>query len=520
MRKIWAMLRIIVLCWLLFFAVDCLLNGSPYDLRIRILQRFPDFLDSINTEGLRYVITAIGIACFFLTYINASRTKRVKGILMDDVISTIYPYYGWFFFLHGCFVALGIYSCSVGSKSAGLLCMCGILLCLLYLLLMAVYTTFSRRAGECLVRKYIKFNLKKLIKAYGILRKTERLAMGGHSLLMRIRLCIFWQIHPFKHYTTMTLQKAYKLQNDNALRKLIACVSRYVAHQFSNRELYTDDIVIKSSNNDLVLLLSLASVKYLPKGHDGYSHKNHGFLSEFNDMFGALMPASIIHCIPAAQSSCLSFQAYCVRCAELWTGIFSEINGSHSQAELAYYLFCASYNTQIVPALCCGLLLFFQMKYDKKYGNNLLDDRWEDCMNFLLELSQIQMARNGRDGNNIQGPDGIFFQTLLRDMGITSLCLWELENTAANMDLKSQSVLRATLELMNDCRGNDAAICCSDEAIKKYLCYAMIVLRTLTNPSLCKPTRSDIFSISSPIVRLVISKLNNQYAQDIKDIQD
>lgn len=123
----------------------------------KVASRVSQSLDQMMIlDGLDAIISTIGIVSFLLTYINAARERKIKGILMEDVINTFYPGYKLILMLNGAVACLGRFACKMNIGLCAIMCFAAMLCCLTYMLFMANDVAFSEKRARQLTSKYIR----------------------------------------------------------------------------------------------------------------------------------------------------------------------------------------------------------------------------------------------------------------------------------------------------------------------------------------------------------------------------
>ena len=106
-----------------FYIISVALYGTAISMKIT------NFLNNVDIiEGFSAVIGTLGMVSFALTYINAARVRKLKGILLEDVINAFYPHYKWILVLNGCLACLGRFGCAACNGIVGSLCLLGMII--------------------------------------------------------------------------------------------------------------------------------------------------------------------------------------------------------------------------------------------------------------------------------------------------------------------------------------------------------------------------------------------------------
>lgn len=347
-RRVLSIFFFVSLLLLILYAVSNLLfDFHIFDIS-GFLSLFPCPKRLTNAEGIRVVITAAGTVCFALSYINSAKVKRVKGILMEDVITHCYPWYGVVFLFHGCFVALGMYSAVAGALRATCVCLGGILVCLGYSSCMAYGVCFSRKGGDRLVGRYIMDLIR----------------------------------HPFVE-TSRQISQALQF-------------CQYVGAQYDAYDIHLDNPICgnKKAENAMRSIIKLLIPENGPEGL---------LLEAFPNIFSDTgtpppqCPKYILFSLPKYAACCEKFQKDIQLCSVLWENILLKVRTESRQAAFVSEALLCSSNTAV---LCCGLVHYLHSAHIQYCTGK---ESWDKCAYFLARVSNNVKKAGG--GDRFGGPE-------------------------------------------------------------------------------------------------------------------
>ncbi len=403
------------------FEISGLLSYFPYQERVT------------STEGVRAVIMALGTVCFVLSYINSAKGERVKGILMEEVISHCYPYYGCIFFFHGCFAALGLYSSAVGALRAAYICLLGIVACLIYSLRMAYQVCFSPKARNKLVGQYI----------------TDLL------------------LHPLGE-TSTRISRAYQF-------------GQYVGTQYNAYDIRLDKPICrnKKAENTILSMMGLLMLKDEPD-----VPLPEAFPHIFSDADAQLPqnPQYILFSLPGYDGYCKKFQKDIQSCSILWENILSKVQTEERQAAFVGEALLCSTGTAV---LSCGLVHYFLSNY-VQYRTEQKD--WSACAHFIARISNY-----AKKAGSQFAPEGQKKVSLCcRDMSVLFLCLAFLEEANSPETCLETEILAQLRSEQYANRSLDFCIYWDDQRLLRYLSFAYEIFLSLASPGIRIPCRTEM----------------------------
>lgn len=101
------------------------------------------------------IFNLMGTIGLFLGFINVARLRRVKGILIDDVMGMFYPYYGVLFIFHALFTGIGFYASHAEDIGAISRCLFALVVCLAFESIMVYMISFSEFRTKKMTTYYI-----------------------------------------------------------------------------------------------------------------------------------------------------------------------------------------------------------------------------------------------------------------------------------------------------------------------------------------------------------------------------
>lgn len=398
------------------------------------LHIFPSFIRcAINrvsdTDGMKAVISALGAVCFALTYINTVQTRRVKGVLLEDVVRFYYPYYGYIFILHGCFAALGQYSCTVKIRVSGIFCLVGMLVCLVYAVQMAYGICFSPRRCNRLVSQYIQI-------------RAESSSDQSSSQL----------VYQVAQYAAQRFEElGGNMENDDILRWLAALVpvdSDFRAIQ-SNMFPDTFEYLFKSENNSSGPVYS----KYIFFSLPGYAERGRIFQ--------------------------MSVQQFSV----MWDCLLSSVDSERQQTALACQMLRQAACEMTV--LGCGLVRYLYTSRIERLDRDR--KKWDACAMFLSSIVKQAEPLEDRNGTRRK------ILSCCMDMSVIFLCLTLAGQTGAQEYVIDSDFPTLTLDLLRKCGHWGYRAPSLDDSLDQYLCCAYMILQSLDEPTYKTPSRMDMY---------------------------
>lgn len=413
-------------------------------------------------DGIKELIKVLGLVGCALSYINSAKASRVKGILLSDVISYFYHFYGIAFLFHGTFALLGLYSCEIGILSSSWQCLLGILCCTAYSLYMAYKVVFSPKQQHRCIMKYVK----------------------------ALKLKDF----PPKHCR----QTAYLL-------------GEYIGERYNkyNIELgrNTDD---KQEDEQLLLSalsLLISETEKLTQTQDGQLTWEGPLPKVFDNLHCNELvahPADALFILDDQQNQL--FQNDIRHCAALWANILTPIKQDSRQAELVVDMLWHSPRT---ASLCCGLVCYMHRTHIQ-FGNE--KKGWQTCVNFLRRIANIAHAFDQEQQRSQQ-------EKVLRccmDMMLLFFCLACMYEANSNRSKLSSFFLDIQDLIDHEFQRNGSITCyipITPHCIEKYLYFTYKLLKILAIPEVNFPYRIELFKQIPAIVAAMEQCLQrNPYA--------
>lgn len=281
------------------------------------------FRQHSDPKGLTNVVQLFGLTSFGLSFIDAVRLRKFRGILMEHVIEEMYPYYGGYYILHALFISLCLYCCGIQLWDISLLCTIGAIICTIYTVRMSVNIVFSRQKREKLFSKYILNYVDRT-------RKTMLNAVpNGKSL-----------------YSEEQIQH-------------ICSIANYIGNQFQKREWFLSNKAdnLFSKDGDVFQLLRLTAVFQENEPSDKRSLIKScpfyikGLTSDEMEQFQYSM-----FC---ASDGLHRFQSEILAFGEMWQSMLEQLDTAEKQARLIYRILEVAKDRWLPTALCCGLIHYF-----------------------------------------------------------------------------------------------------------------------------------------------------------------
>lgn len=430
-RRLSGLLCVVLLLLIIYAILNLLLGFHVFEVS-GLLSRFPCQERLTNADGIRAVITALGAVCFVLSYINSAKIERVKGILMEDVISCCYPFYGWVFLFHGCFAALGLYSSAVGALRAAYVCLAGIFCCLIYLLRMAYQVCFSQKERDQLVGRYI----------------TDLL-----------------QCPVEERSKSKQVSQAYQL-------------GQYVGMQYNAYDIGLDKPICRSKKAENIMS-SMMSLLMLEAGPTGPLPK--AFPSIFAADDAPLpLPQYILFSLPIYGPCCEKFQKNVCSCSVLWGNILSKVKTEERQAAFVSEALLCSPSTTV---LCCSLVHYLHSVHVQYHTGK---EGWDICACFIARVSNT--AKKTESPLALENQQKV--SLCCRDMSVVFLCLAFLEEAnSPETCLEEAFLAQIHSESHTNC-SLDFCMYWDDMRLLQYLSFAYEIFLSLASPGVGIPFRT------------------------------
>lgn len=426
-----------------------------------------------NTSGIAAVITALGVVCFALSFINSAKATKERGILLEDVISKCYPYYGWIFLFHGGFALLGLYSCAEKILLSSWICLVGIVLCTIYSVKMAYYICFSKLGRERLIDNYIKSLLR-----------------FAPTLDQRMRAI---------DQTEPLFEQEYN-ETHNVCRRAANQLGYYIGERYQ-----ADDIRIESvfplgtdeSKEDILL-----STLQLLMGGDWSSKEWEGPLPiVFDKLFSSHLGYSkedmryekwSLYDLPGIDGDRIFWEDV-KHCVVLWDNLLRPVKHEARQAELVMNVLRHSPKTAV---LCCSLIWHLYNIYVQD-GNS---EQWTHCARFLQLISNITRSSNEID-NKTKQCDKVL--RCCMDMMLVFYCLTCI--LEANSVQPGEKEIFAE-KLRYEKARNSSSLCYisgTTSCAVRYLYYAKKLFWMLAIPEASLPSRAVLYKQIPHLITMI-----------------
>lgn len=435
-------------------------------------------------KAISAVITGLGIVGFALSYINSAKAFRVKGILLEDVISKSYHLYGVSFVSHTVLALLGLYSCNMQDFHSSQVCLFGILLCTIYSSYMAFSINFSQKHREWLISRY----LYKLPKA--LCSDAE-----GRRIANQIGLYIGEHVQADDFQLDRATKEAKK---DNELLQsaltLMETAMDFVAKdpKQNDQETPQPEEQQSATNNTQKPLQPECrqSQRRVKKQNNEANMVWDGPLPEIFDRnvfpggqlkcpeFAVLLPPS-----PWSDTFRLNILHY----ATFWDNLLRPVERDGRQAKLAADILL---NATATAPLCCGLIL--HLHTSRIQHKNSVED-WLACMDFLNRISHLSRISPDTDDVWHIGREKVLRCCLDAMFLFTCLaCLQEANSEATGSSLSTTLINIFLAERQK----NTSPVCdilINAQCFAKYLYFAHMIFLLLAIPGVKIPYRLGLY---------------------------
>lgn len=430
----------------------------------------PSISTSIS-NGVETVIATLGMVGVALSYINSARTYRVKGILLEQVITWRWPKYGIIFIIHGLLALLGLFSCNVDALQAALACLGGILLCTGYSLYMAYSIYFSRKVPEKFLVQYL---------------------------------------------SELTMRKASSTES----RRIAYQLGLYIGERYQAEDFQLDH---SSAESQIDKQLLQSALTLLEPGVDALNQPRQKkvkqsyktLVGSLSDMFDQMLsdktvfpdglpenPEDVI-LLPITSWS-QAFRNHVRHCATLWDNLLYPVERDGKQAKLAADVLL---NAPQTAALCCGLVLHLHTsRIQSKNGI----EGWQSCADFLSRIANCARASNNSAWNNKR-------DKVLRccmDMILLFICLACLQG--ANSIKMCTAIDTILIDLFIAEKQKSTSPNCyipvNPLFFTKYVYFAHMIFRMLAIPGVTVPFRLELYqqipAITTALQKYIETKLS------------
>ena len=404
------------------------------------------------TDGISTVLGMIGIVSFALTYINAARSRKIQGILFEDVIHAFFPHYKWILVMSGILICLGRFGCSVGRGASGLLCLTGMLVGLIYLLKMTNTIVFTERKARSLTDRFID-----LI--------ASRYLTGQLDGLENVSVTHF-----------------------------IRSVGSYIAQQFESKDF---SVSYTARKNALQSLISLLRCDNAPPPADLGEPAKQALTTFETGVPEGLESHSELdkfcsHCCVARlpytnwvrQSVHHEIRLAC----SLWHSMLYVEIGNEAKTQLICETLLTEYNNghQLSGTLGSGLILYLHSVYISDTRPET-EDGWSKCSDLLFSMYRIATDSTAERNDILMGENG-FSRDWLRKRCIELILTLEawsfLEQCRSTLPFETKW-LKKTVQIVLDAEKRmREPVVISDKMIRLYVYEAFLLYEMSPNTSL------------------------------------
>lgn len=439
--------------------------GVVDDMASQVAQKLDQ---SIILGGLAAVISTIGMVSFALTYINAARARKLKGILMEDVINAFYPGYKWILVLNGAFACLGRFACEVDIGLCAILCFSGMLCCLSYMLYMANEIAFTEKRARQLTSKYIALISEKFIKkelgSFGNLKLTNFISSIGNYIAQHYNESEFSVSDSSHEDEIKSLLPLIRCDNNHKLQAT-SYIEQSVLHAFED-----GNVSVLNSNDMGKQYCHDCSVVRLP--------------------YTDCVRTNIEHEVRIA--------------CGLWRSILDKIPNEQARVQAVCQILCIEHclDTKLSGTLGCGLLMYLHNTYiPDLYPADAKG--WETSVRFLYlmynaandvtaERNEINLGRYPVDKD--------WLRKRCVDMIITQMSLALLEQSCSSLKFNEQSVKNTvTAVLWQEAKKEEKRVV-DNGWVELYVYQAFILLRLLPIPVLSPKDAKERKAICQKII--------------------
>lgn len=417
-----------------------------------------------HVQGVQTVITPIGMVCFALSYIASVRASRVKGVLLEDVISNAFPHYKCVFVLHGCFAAFGLYSASATSPPAPRAvnaCLLGMMCCLIYAMVMANQICFSQKNCNKLVTQYVA----------NLLQEPDRERFVGTAYRLGEYISEQYREHDLSPGCL-----------DEQEEPVIIAVAELLMSGGSKRQ----EGSLQRENEDLAwrneqpYVLSQAFYWVFDFG-DGKRPS----------------PEHILYSLPAYERCCHTCQNDIQRFSALWELMFSKLADDTRRAAFAVDFICVSAHS---APLCCGLV-----HYLRSSRIQCAEDMtgWKNCQWFLGRMIRGTEFLSGK--NKAAQEKSVL---CCRDIIFLffGLALWQ--EACSPVSGLAETFANPLFSMLDPSGRAALFIYRNDDQIAKYLSFAYMILLSATTPDTIAPSRAALYRLIPAMIHKFREPLN------------
>ncbi len=415
-----------------------------------------------SPDGISAVIRALGLVGFALSYINSAKASRVKGILLEEVISQCYPRYGQVFLIHGMLALLGLYSCEIDVLQSAWVCLLGMLLCTTYSLCMAFCIAFSPKWQNRLISYYVR------------------------GLLSQVSRCKAYSTEETAAEKNRDKERLYKRGRRTAYQ-----LGSYMGERFQADDIHVGRHAHSDQEDVRMLLVALRLLMPEPAeadnmGLDDTESKNRwvGSLPKVFDYLACPEAAEHPECaffttaVPKRQA----FLNDVRHCATMWDNLLLPVKQEEHRAELAVDVLWQAPTT---AALCCGLVYHLQMAYVPSGSNGT---GWQTSVRLLSLIFKIVWTSDGAQREKVLRCST---DMMLLMLGLACLC------GANSKGLDLSPVFQDLQDLIADAFQRNSGIVCyiptTTAYLAKYLYFSYLLLLLLAMPRVNLPSRRDLY---------------------------
>ena len=412
------------------------------------------FINNANLlDGTSTTIGTLGMVSFVLTYINSARGRKIQGILLEDVIHAFFPYYKWILVINGCMACLGRFGCSVKNGMTGLLCLFGMLICLVYMLNMANTVVFTERKVRQITDRYIELIAsqysKKQLKGLENTNVTYFIKSVGSYMAQQ--------------YNDADFSISY-LSRENELKNLIPLLRCDNIAPSSNTKAEAKSAVILFESGNSELLESNSDL-------DKFCHN------------------CCVLRMPYTKWALQTINNEIRIACSFWHSVLDRTTGNEARARLACEVLCSEHSNNILVSgtLGAGLLMYL-------HSTNISDTDpknqkgWNQSMDFLYFMYTIAKDVTAERNDILMSCNNYPFQHWLRKRCIELMLImkgWATVEQCHSINKFETGNMTKTIETILDAEKHmDVKVIISDEMIRLFTYYSFILFGTSPLPVL------------------------------------
>lgn len=426
-----------------------------------------EILAAFVNKGIGAVLSTFGVVSFAVTFINAARTRMVRGIIFEDIIICYFPFYNEVFLFNGLFVLLGTYCTAVEAALSEVLCLIGLGLCLLYMLRMTYYVALNEKNTHHLASKYIKN-----VSEYYVKKKDLNV-----SKIIRFETSVCSDL-------SCRIQSNSFSEDGREIRQDLEYVLQIMPTIYNSTE---SEPYAEAYN--VIQSLGFHKIKK-QKGEDEILHIKRFLARVHKDAESRRFEQEVI----------LTYEV--IRC------LLSEVTDDQRKAKIVMQLISLENEKKLgfSVSLCCGLVLYLCNHY-MPAARLTTSKEWEQCIDFIHYMYQTARESSPVVMDSFPSMESECWMHCF-DVAMIILCIAAIEQCNTKEIISIGPTLQIVTDIIQEERKRYNVIKINNYQIEEYLCLAYFVYQWVPAAVLKTPSRRERIRANCEIIKHLKSNLN------------